>query len=187
MARQAGRRRPRQITEDYLEKAALHYLGRFASSSGNLRQVLTRRVRKAARETEVDETQAAAWIETLVAKLQRAGVIDDRAYAEGRVVALRRGGDSARAIRMKLAAKGVARDVADGALAIDEPGNDELAAAVAYARRRRLGPFRPAGERRERRERDLAALARKGFAPDLCRRVVDAADEDALEELATAL
>src|SRR3546814_7265925 len=39
----------------------------------------------------------------------------------------------------------------------------ELAAAIAYARRRRLGPFRTPDARADRRDKDLAALARAGF------------------------
>ncbi|MDA1072555.1 MAG: RecX family transcriptional regulator, partial [Proteobacteria bacterium] len=93
------RKRPRRITPQYLERAALHHLERYATSSENLRRVLTRKVWKAARLAEegsaVDEEAAAAWIEAVVEKLQRAGALDDRAYAEGRVVSLRRQGESA--------------------------------------------------------------------------------------------
>ncbi|MHA1114431.1 MAG: regulatory protein RecX, partial [Alphaproteobacteria bacterium] len=63
----------------------------------------------------------------------------------------------------------------------------DLAAAIAYARRRRLGPWRVAAARAERRERDLAALARAGFNYDLARRVVDAPDTAAAEALLDAL
>ena len=182
------RKRPRRITPEYLERAALHHLERYASSSENLRRVLTRRVWKAARLAEdgnaVEEEQAAAWIETVVEKLQRGGLLDDRAYAEGRVVALRRQGESARGIAMKLGAKGVPRDTVDAALELDEPENDDVAAAVAYARRRRLGPWRKPEEREERRDRDMAALARKGYRLELCRRVIEAHDIAAAEDIA---
>ena len=178
-------KRPRRITPDYLERAALHYLERYASSSENLRRVLGRKVWKAAREGgEVDEDQAAGWIDVLVEKLRRAGLLDDRAYAETRTVALRRQGESTRGIRLKLGAKGVERDAVEAALEADEPGNDDVSAAVAYARRRRLGPWRTAAEREARRDRDMAALARKGFSFDICRAVIDAADDRAAEVLA---
>ena len=55
----------------------------------------------------------------------------------------------------------------------------ELKAAAAFARRRRLGPYRTK-DREPNRLRDLAALARAGFAYDLARKVIDAADPDAL-------
>ncbi|MDA0220178.1 MAG: RecX family transcriptional regulator [Proteobacteria bacterium] len=182
------RKRPRRITPQYLERAALHHLERYATSSENLRRVLTRKVWKAARLAEegsaVDEEAAAAWIEAVVEKLQRAGALDDRAYAEGRVVSLRRQGESARGIAMKLGAKGVPRETVEAALELDEPENDDAAAAVAYARRRRLGPWRRPDEREERHDRDMAALARKGYRLELCRRVIEAQDVFAAEELA---
>lgn len=183
--REKRQKRPRRITPDYLERAALHYLERYASSSENLRRVLGRKVWKAAREGgEVDEDQAAGWIDALLDKLRRAGLLDDRAYAESRTVTLRRQGESIRGIRLKLAAKGVKRDAVEAALDADEPGNDDVSAAVVYARRRRLGPWRAAAEREARRERDMAALARKGFPLAICRAVIDAADDTAAEALA---
>lgn len=182
------RKRPRRITPEYLERAALHHLERYASSSENLRRVLARRVWKAARLAEddnaVDEQQAAAWIDAVVEKLQRSGLLDDRAYAQGRVVSLRRQGESARGIAMKLGAKGVPRETIETALELDEPENDDVAAAVAYARRRRLGPWRKSDEREERRDRDMAALARKGYRLELCRRVIEACDIAAAEDIA---
>jgi regulatory protein len=176
------RRRPRQITPEYLEKAALFYLERYASSSANLKAVLMRKVWRAERESEVDREAAEGWIEAVVAKFESAGLLDDRAYAEMRVMSLRRQGESARSIRQKLAAKGVDGDTIDCALDQDEDENDDLVAAIAYARRRRLGPFHTGGERAARREKDLAALARKGFGLDTCRAVIDAHDEDELLE-----
>jgi len=181
-------RRARRITQQYLERAALYHLERYASSSENLRRVLTRKVWKAARlaedENTVDEEQAAAWIEAVIEKLQRAGALNDRAYAEGRVVSLRRQGESTRGIAMKLGAKGVPRETVEAALELDEPENDDVAAAVAYARRRRLGPWRKPDEREDRHDRDMAALARKGYRLDLCRRVIEAEDIAAAEDIA---
>jgi regulatory protein len=176
------RRKPRQITPDYLEKAALFYLERYASSSKNLKAVLRRKVWRAARETEVDQDAADGWIDAVVAKLQHAGLLDDRAYAEMRVLSLRRQGESARAIRMKLAAKGVDAETIARALDQADDENDDLAAAIAYARRRRLGPFRAAAQRDERHDKDMAALARKGFRLEICRKVIDARDKDELLE-----
>jgi len=176
------RRKPRAITPAYLEKAALFYLERYASSSQNLKAVLRRKVWRAAREVEIDRDAADGWIDAVVAKLQRAGLLDDKAYAEMRVMSLRRQGESARAIRMKLAAKGVDAETIVRALDRQEDENDDLAAAIAYARRRRLGPFRAAAQRDERRDKDMAALARKGFGLEICRAVIDASDEDELSE-----
>ena len=51
------------------------------------------------------------------------------------------------------------------------------------ARRRRLGPFRLEEARKDKRLRDLATMARAGFAFDLAKKVIDAASPDALDEV----
>ncbi len=180
--RERRRRVPRKATPERLEKAALSYLERFASSADNLRRVLMRRVERSARVHGTDREAGAEWVDGIVARLQRAGLVDDRVYAEGRALALFRRGASRRLIRHQLAAKGVGEDDIAAALAAleDEAPDPDLAAAAAYARRRRRGPYR-AQDRAEHRERDMAALARQGFSLDSVRAVVDAESPDALE------
>ena len=67
-------------------------------------------------------------------------------------------------------------------LAEEQGGNPEMTAALAYARRRRLGPYRPEAERADHRDKDMAALGRQGFAYDLVRRIIQAEDPQALED-----
>jgi regulatory protein len=168
-----GRRKrpvPRAVTPAYLDRAALAYLERFASSAQNLARVLRRKVERRCRMRGEDPGPFLALLDEVVARAVRGGLVDDRRYAEGRVASLRRRGASARAIGAKLAAKGVARGTVAEALVGDE--DDEIAAAHALARRRRLGPYRT-GDRAASREKDLAALARAGFAFAIARRVVD--------------
>jgi regulatory protein len=64
----------------------------------------------------------------------------------------------------------------------DEMAEPDLAAALTFARRRRLGPYRSAANRVEHRERDLAALGRQGFPYEVARRVIEADDAAALED-----
>lgn len=182
---QPRRRAPRPATPERLEKAALAYLQRYAASSESLRRVLQRRVLRSARLHGTDPEEGAAAIEAIVARLTRAGFLDDRAFARGLAESLQRRGLSQRAIEARLKAKGLdgsAREAALGQLA-ESRADPELEAAVAYARRRRLGPFAPADRRSERRERDLAALARQGFPLGLAVRVIDAEDPAAAEAL----
>jgi regulatory protein len=146
------------------------YLERYASSSENLRRVLRRKVEKRCRLRGEDPAQFHGTIDDVVARSVLSGLVDDSRYADARVASLRRRGGSRRAIQAKLSAKGVDRETIAAALA-GEP-EDELTAAHALARRRKLGPYR-AGERAASRERDLAALARGGFAFEIARRVID--------------
>lgn len=176
------RRKPRKVTGKSLERTALSYLERFATSAENLRRVLMRRVERSARFHTTDREAGAALVDELVVRYRNSGLLDDRAYADGRVRTLHRRGTSARLIRLKLRQKGVADAVIAEVLAglADETTEPEVTAATALARRRRLGPFRPPGERAAMREKDLAAVARAGFSYDVARRVIEAPSPDDL-------
>jgi regulatory protein len=172
-------RLPSKITRAYLDRAALSYLERFASSAENLRRVLTRKVERRCRARGEDPAAFAGSVAEVVERAVRSGLVDDRRYAEGRIATLRRRGGSSRLIAARLAAKGVERAAILEALRPD--GEDrqaaELAAAWALARRRGLGPYR-AKERVAKREKDLAALARAGFSFAVAREVVDGEPPD---------
>lgn len=187
MSARRARRGPRKVTAAYLEKAALHYLERFASSEADLRRVLMAKVERSARAHATDRAEGATLVEALITRLRRSGLLDDRGYAEAKAASLHRRGLSSRAIRHRLAAHGITPELVDHALETLSDGPAEardLAAAAAYARRRRLGPYRPAESRSTNRARDLAALGRAGFSYDVARQVIDAADVETLEALA---
>ena len=176
---------PAVATPQSLERAAFVYLGRQGTSTAHLRRILMRRVQRSVRHHDTDPAAGAAAVETVLAKMARLGYLDDVAFAEGRTRALHRAGHSARAIRYKLREKGVADEAIDAALADvceDAAVDPELVRAANRVRRRRLGPYRTA-QRAERRERDLAALARVGFSFEIARRVIDVDDVEALETL----
>ena len=172
------------VTEERLQRAALHYLERYASSAENLRRVLRRKVRRACLHHGTPPEEHEATIEAIVARCQRVGYVEDARYAEMRAATLRRRGLSRRMILAKLAEKGVAEETALAALAETDgqnetEGDPDEAAAHAFARRRRLGPYRREA-REDRRERDMAALARGGFTFETARRVIDSgADPEA--------
>ena len=181
-----GRRRgPRKATEKSLTNAALFYLQRFASSSENLRRVLLRRVARSARHHGTDPAEGTALVDAIVARFEGTGLLDDQVYAEARARSLHRRGASTRMIRAGLRQKGLDDEVIARALAAlaEEIEDPELAAAVALAQRRRLGPHRAAGQRDSHREKDLAALARAGFSYDIARRVIEAETVADLEAL----
>jgi len=171
-----------QVSAASLEQAALRYLERFATSSGNLRRVLMRKVARAARVYGNDAASDERLVDDLIARYLRVGLLDDRAYAAQKAASLRRRGGSRYAIRGKLALSGIAGELIDEALRA-EAEESELAAACALVRRRRLGPLRAARARAAHREKDLAALARAGFGLDLARRVLALRDEAALAAL----
>ena len=99
-----------------------------------------------------------------------------------RVGGLHRRGTSGRFIRHRLALKGVPKDDIEAALETlaEEVVDPDRRAAIAYARRRRIGPWRQ-DDRDQYRDRDLAALGRQGFSFDIALWIVDAESSDACE------
>ena len=178
-------RGPKKATQSHLANAALHYLARFATSSENLRRVLMRRVEKSAHHHGTDPEEGAAWVEDLIQRYQRAGLLDDAAYAEARAGDLLRRGTPLKGVRFKLMQKGVGEDDIDTALAAatEDTPEPDLAAAAALARRRRLGPYAAPDKRAERRDKDLATLARAGFDYGTARRVIEAETVDDLTRM----
>jgi regulatory protein len=182
------KRTPRPITAKYLRNAATFYLERYPSTAEGLRRVLARRVRKAEMAEAPVMANVEQAIDAIVARFVELGAIDDKAFAQTKARALHRRGTSTRLTRQKLKLAGIDSSTLDGALAgldaeLDtDPSKREWQAAAALARRRRLGPFRPAKERKDCRARDLAAMARAGFDYDLARKVIDAESPDALDE-----
>jgi len=173
----------REIGPELLERWALSYLGRFASSAENLRRVLLRRVRRRSPPGSAAVKESAPAIDALVEGYRRSGLLDDADYAAQRVRSLNRRGESLSRIRARLVAKGVENSVAADALSAlrDEAGDPDLAAACAFARRRRLGPYRRGAADPAR---DLGAFASAGFSRRVAEAVLACADVEAVETLA---
>lgn len=169
-----------------LHDAALTHLSRFAATEAGLVRVLDRRIdrwaRRAAQEgMEPDAGPSRAAAREVARALVQSGVVDDEAFAGARARRLTRAGRSRRAVQAHLAAKGVAAPLAQAALPDEET---ELSAALAYARRRRLGPFRTTatdeGKELERMRRELGAMARAGFPQPVAQRALRMDPEAAL-------
>lgn len=147
------------LSAQSLENRALYYLERFSATKQGLRQILSRKMKRHAGET-YDAVAAAALIDTLLAKLEAGGWLNDARFAESRTATLARRGGSRRAIAAKLRGKGVsAALVAQNVCALDDQ-----AAAFAFAKRKHLGVFRPGETSPERLRKDMAAMARAGFS-----------------------
>lgn len=180
-------RRQRPLTQDGLRQAAYRYLQRFAATEASLVRVLDAKIKRAlGPDTEREEFarwQAAA--REVARSCVELGLVDDRSYARARARRLHLQGKPLQRIGGMLAEKGVApEDVEDaiGALAEECGPALDLRAAIAYARRRRLGPFsRNARNDPDARRKALGAFARAGFAYHLAVRVLDAPDEESLD------
>ena len=174
--------------EATLREAALRHLARYGTTQAGLLRVLDRRVQRWARAvgqagdgepeaTAASAAAAAAAARSVVARLAAVGAVDDAAFAASRVRSLQRAGRSRRAIAAHLQAKGVPPDLAG----TPTDPEAELAAALLYARRRRIGPFGggPAQADPASRTRDLARMARAGFDVGMALRVLAMSSDEA--------
>ncbi len=177
--REPREKKPRKVSPRYLENAALHYLKRYSATVTQLKRVLMRRVDRSVRAHGGERAEAVGWVDALVEKLMRNGLINDQAYAETRAHSLRASGRSSRVIAQKLKLKGVAPDVVASKVAQASAELPEEAAARIWARKKRLGPFRrDLATRKDQRQKDLAAMARAGFPFALAKKVIDGAAEE---------
>lgn len=181
---QKKKRTPRKITPRYLENAALYYLQRYASSAGNLRRVLTRKVDRSCQFHGTPADEFYPVIDALVARYEKSGLLNDTLYAEGRTASLRRQGKSRQAIAANLKVKGLTPEIIQQALeSVDGDRADttlpaELAAALKLARKRKIGRFNPKPEsdpllRRKQQMREMGIMARGGFSYDIARQALD--------------
>lgn len=179
---------PKPMTKRRMENIAKFHVERFATTASQLQRVLLRRAERAARVHGGERSEFTAWADEIVTHMVRTGIVNDARYAADRTASLRRLGKSPGKIRNLLRTKGVDRKLIDQVLAdtaVTITGNDAaLEAAVAYARRRRLGPFGEQNEdmdlKRKKATKDLSALARAGFSYDIAKRIVSAASVEDL-------
>lgn len=159
----APRRPLPPLDQSALERAALRYVERYATTRAKLAAYLTRKLRERGSDGPVD-------VAGLADRMAELGYVDDRAFAEMRAASMTRRGLGARRVRDALRHAGVGEEDA-GAVA-DTLDDGAEAAALAFARRKRIGPFALAPVERDRREKQIAAMVRAGHAPSLARRIL---------------
>lgn len=186
--RQARARAAKPPTPERLRRRAFFYLQRFAASRERLRRVLSRRAQRDARALELEWPPVEAAIDALLIDLERLGLLDDGSFAASRARSLAAKGRPPRRIAQMLAAEGIDQPLIEAALeALAEEreasaGDLELQTAIAYARRRRFGPFAPPDGSGKPPEKALAAFARAGFSSRIARLVLAAATVDELSD-----
>ncbi|WP_414900067.1 RecX family transcriptional regulator [Sphingomonas flavalba] len=170
---QSWRMRPRPghstappLDDDSLSRLALGYVGRYATTRARLAAYLERKLTQRGWAGEGDPPVAA-----LVARFADLGYVDDLAYANARAMALQRRGYGERRISVALRVAGIAD--ADRVSVEDSAKAGGWAAALAFARRRRFGPFAPRPPDRAARQRAIAAMLRAGHPFEFVIRIVE--------------
>ncbi len=158
-----------------LDRLALFYAGRYATTQAKLRAYLLRKLNLRGWTGEGPPP-----VEPLVRRMAELGYVDDRAFAEARGRALGKRGYGARRVAQALHAAGVGGE--DAAPAHEQATAGALEAALAFARRRRIGPFAADRADRDGQRRGIAALVRAGHPFALARRIVAAAPGETIAD-----
>lgn len=185
-------KKPKKVTAAYLERAALHYLGRFNSSAQNLHNVLERKVRRRNENHALATDEQLSWISDVVTKCVGYGYVDDTRYATQRAEMLLRRGKPVRTIKQDLRHKGIPEEITTAALAQlegDEPDLVDRKAAAAFVKRRRFGAFRrdmggDVAQIIAKREKELASMARAGFGYSLANEMLNLSEDEIIDLLA---
>ena len=162
--RKPPRRKPPPLDTTALDRLALRYVERFATTRGRLADYLRRKVRERGWEGAVADPQGVA------ERMAELGYVDDRAYAEAKAGAMARRGLGGRRIAGAFRQDGIAGDDAEAiAPSIKDGATD---AALAFARKRRFGPWALAIADRPAAQKQLAAMLRAGHDLALARRIL---------------
>jgi regulatory protein len=166
MTRPGPTRALRPLDESKLNELALRYVGRFATTRANLRSYLARKIRERGWEGAREPDLA-----RIAERFAEQGYIDDAAYALAKSEALTGRGYGKRRVLEQLRAAGV--EEGDGARAREHADAEAVAAALRFAKRRRIGPFaaQPPRDPKER-EKALGTMIRAGHGFGLARAIL---------------
>lgn len=162
------RERPlaKPLDQAALDAIAVRYLERFQTTRARLVRLLVTKVRLRGWVEDAPPPDIEAMADRFVAL----GYVNDSAFAQARARGLARRGMGHARIRQALSASGVAADDQADAIGAHDPHES----AVAFARRKRLGPFGAAPADQKGRQRQFAAMARAGHPPRLIQAILSA-------------
>lgn len=153
------------LTASDLDRLALRYVERFATTRGRLADYLRRKIRERgwAEDCPADPDAVAQ-------RMADRGYINDRLYAEAKAGSMARRGLGARRVAEALRHAGV--ESADVEAVSPHVEAEAVAAALAFARRKRIGPFATEACDRAQQQKQLAAMLRAGHPLPLSRRII---------------
>ncbi|UYY59576.1 regulatory protein RecX [Sphingomonas sp. S2-65] len=168
------RAKPPPLDHPSLERLALRYVERFATTRARLADYLRRKLRE--RGWGEDGPPRPDEIADRMAEL---GYVNDRLFAEAKAGAMARRGLGSRRVGEALRHSGIVGEDAEHVAPIVEA--DAVPSALAFARRKRIGPFATTQAERPLREKQLGAMLRAGHRLDLSRTIVGMAPGEDVE------
>ncbi len=164
---------PKIPTKTRLRNIALYYLERFESSEENLRAVLRRRIDKYAFfDKGYNPAEAYRWADEVIEECATQNFVNDERFAGFKINSYLNAGKPKRYIEQKLKQKGI--DEQTISRLFDDADYSERETALNFARKKKIGRFRPDEESRlANRQKDLGTLVRAGFDFDIAKEILE--------------
>lgn len=166
MPAQMPRKARPPLTPGKLEELALNYVGKFATSRSKLRDYLGRKLRERGWDGDAEPP-----LDELADRMVRLGYVDDRAFALSKARSLTGRGYGERRVRQALAIAGI--DEVQGSDACRLAEEEAVSAALKFASRRSIGPYRTSNASPQERQRAIAAMVRAGHRFALAKAITE--------------
>ena len=155
------------MDEKKLLKYAVDYLSKYDSSKQNLSNVLKRKIFRL-NIKGYEKSKLINNLDTIVLKLEKKQLIDDKKYTNSKISSLSRAGKSKNYISNYLIKKGINKiEIQNNLKKFQEINNDwQLTSAKLFAKKKRLL------ESNLSYEKKLAKMARAGFSYDICKKII---------------
>ena len=150
-----------------LERAALFYAGRYATTRARLKAYLSRKLRERGWAGQGEPP-----LDSLAERMAALGYVDDSAFASARAASMSRRGYGPRRLDAALRAAGISEE--DAGEAREIASNEAWEAALRFAERRKFGPFAPAQADRPAYEKAFAAMLRAGHLARIAKKILAA-------------
>ena len=153
------------LDREGLERLAIAYVGRYATTRAKLRAYLARKLNSRGWSGPGEPP-----FDDVVGRMAALGLVDDASFATAKAASMTRRGLGERRVDAVLRAAGVAGE--DSVEARAAAADEAWAAAVRFAQRKKIGPYAIQIPDRAAQARQFAMMMRAGHRTDVARRVL---------------
>ena len=175
---------PKKITLDNLEKSAIKYLEKYSVSEYQLTSNLKRKIIKTSYFYKIKPDQDFQFIEIILKKFKKIGLIDDKKFSENKVLTYLEKGYSKKKIIFNLKSKGLSdKNIQDGIQHLEKTYvNSELLSALIYAKKKKFFIFDKKTSFEEDKKK-LLQMSNAGFSYDMAKKIINIKSEKEFLEL----
>ena len=178
------KRSPKKITYKNLEKYTFKYLEKYAATEFQLRNILKRKIIKTSFFFQTKPDDYIHFIEDILTKFKKIGLINDITFSENRALNLVKRGFSKRKILINLKQKGIVDQIANQGINNLKKFffNFELASGLIYAKKKKIISFNKKKDFEESKK-NLIQMSRAGFTYDIAKKIINLNNEREFLEL----